>query len=248
MSILGNQKLRAGDSWAQLSTRCTRSTLSGLAFAKCYSNQERVIKICTNMPGSWRTRVLQGARRAKVCLLCVFSYKTKNNKNDSRSCRSSSSSSSGASNNNKNSICIKQQTAPRFRKERLSVGVGLVGALKRKLMSVGVGWQKEGNPKIQSPRRRRNHFINASFVREHGRVHSRYMARTWPYASEYGPKASAPAKNGSCLHAEHETLRETCHQAGTTCDSCLQKLIIFYTQCILGRSGFGGACSQLLVH
>lgn len=126
---------------------------------------------------------------------------------------------------------------------------GTVG--QRESETVG---QNEGNPKIQSPGRGRNHFINASFVREHGRVYSRYMARTWPYASEYGRKASAPApatapaRNGSCLRAEHESLRETCHQAGTTCDSCLGKLIIFYTQGFLGRAGVGGAGSQLLVH
>lgn len=34
------------------------------------------------------------------------------------------------------------------------------------------------------------------------------------------PSRCPHSKNGSCLHAGHETLRETCHQAtGTTCDS-----------------------------
>lgn len=34
------------------------------------------------------------------------------------------------------------------------------------------------------------------------------------------PYPSPSLENGSCLHAGHETLRETCHQAtGTTCDS-----------------------------
>lgn len=60
------------------------------------------------------------------------------------------------------------------------------------------GLAKE-NLKIQSPGRRRNHFINASFVREHGQD----IVSTWPghghchtaYAicDRHSPKANAPA-------------------------------------------------------
>lgn len=88
-------------------------------------------------------------------------------------------------------------------------------------MRRGRGSVKE-NPKIQTPQRRRNHFINASFVREHGAGHGqdiaiRHMRPTWARGECDCPTllhCHLPPllTNGSCLHAGHETLRETCHQ------------------------------------
>lgn len=77
-----NRKLRAsGDSWAQMSALCSDTRLAFPALQKwCgVSNQRRVIKICTNKPGKLHADSTR--RGAKVCLLCVLFYKTKNNNN-----------------------------------------------------------------------------------------------------------------------------------------------------------------------
>lgn len=125
-------------------------------------------------------------RGAKVCLLCVFFYKTEKQQQQQQTRQRQQQQ-----RNNKKNICIKQQTAHRFERGE---GARELGALKRKLMraclekvdekSEGGGGSVKENPKIQTPRRRRNHFINASFVREHGAGHGqdiaiRHMRPTW---------------------------------------------------------------------
>lgn len=130
----------------------------------------------------------------------------------------------------------------------------------------GEGSAKE-NPKIQTPRRRRNHFINASFVREHGAGHGqdiaiRHMRPTWARGECDCPlplplfllASHLPAllTNGSCLHAGHETLRETCHQGWNNVWQSWKSWLFFARR--LGKSAGkeGGwvdvSCSRFLVH
>lgn len=221
MSMLGNhlEQPKIAGFWRQLGTNVSAFLLAFPALQKwcCgVSNQRRVIKICTNKPGK-----LHADAEPKFVYFACFSIKPKNNNNSNRR---------GSSSNNKKNICIKQQTAHRFEGEE----VGRPQTEVNESLPGESGWGEWGgwggsakeNPKIQTPRRRRNHFINASFVREHGAGHGqdiaiRHMRPTWargecdcplplstPTLSHLPPLLT----NGSCLHAGHETLRETCHQ------------------------------------
>lgn len=117
------------------------------------------------------------------------------------------------------------------------------------------------NPKIQTPRRRRNHFINASFVREHGAGHSqdiaiRHMRPTWARgecdcpASLLPPSSTADKRKLSPRRARNfaRNLPPGLEQRVTV----LEKLIIFCTQAEEeageGRGWVDVSCSRFLVH
>lgn len=128
----------------------------------------------------------------------------------------------------------------------------------------GVGGSAKENPKIQTPQRRRNHFINASFVREHGAGHGqdiaiRHMRPTWargecdcppsPLPTLLPPSCTADKRKLSPRRARNfaRNLPPGLEQRVTV----LEKLIIFCTQAEEERGEAGWvdvSCSRFLVH